>query len=89
MLQLWTFCPYGLNERLGCEFKTPEREVLIGRKSPSLPRIYNRVCSGSQDTKAVVHPNELISKFKNLIHNGVPNVLNFARISIMGVKKLV
>ena len=67
ILQLRTVFPDGLNDRLSGEFKTPEREVLIGRKFPQLPRIHERIGRGSHDTKTVDHPNKFISKFNNLI----------------------
>ena len=54
MLQLGTVFPHSLNNRLGNEFKTPEKEVLNGRKFPLLPRIHHRVGCGLHDTKAVV-----------------------------------
>lgn len=87
MLQFRTVFPCGLNERLGDEFKTPEREVLIGKKSPSLSRIHHRVCRGSHDTKVVVHPSEFISKFNSPILNDLLNVFNFLRIPMISLKK--
>lgn len=50
-------------------------------------RIHNRVRRGSHDPKAVVYPNEFISKFSNLIHNNRPNVLTFSHITIIDMKK--
>ena len=53
MLQLRTVLPYGLNDLLGDEFKLPAREVLIGKKFSSLPRIQHRVSRGSHGTKGL------------------------------------
>ena len=89
MLQLRTVFPCGLNKRLGDEFKTPEREVLIGKKSPSLSRIHHQVSRGSHDTKVVVQPSEFISKFNSPFLNDLLNVFNFSRIPIMRLKKLL
>ena len=52
-----------------------------------LPRIHYRDGRGSNYTKVVVHPNELISKLNSLSNNNLPNVPNFSCISIMGMKK--
>ena len=87
MLQFRTVFPCGLNERLGDEFKTPEREVLTGKKSPSLSRVHHRVCRGSHDTKVVVHPSEFISKFNSPILNDLLNVFHFLRIPMISLKK--
>ena len=41
LLQLKTLSRYGWNGRLSDEFKALEKEVLIGRISPPLPRIHH------------------------------------------------
>ena len=43
VLKLRTSYPYGLNERLGDEYKKEDTHMLVGNKFPLLPRKHDRL----------------------------------------------
>ena len=87
MLKLRTVYPYGLNDRVGDEFKTSDKEVLIGNKFPSLSRNHQRVGRGSHKNKIVTNPNTFVKKFTSYLKHDLSNVINFARVSLLAMNK--
>ena len=47
MMELRTVYPYGLNDRVGEEYKTANTHINVANKFPSLPRKYIRANRGT------------------------------------------
>ena len=86
-LKLRTVFPYGLNDRVGDEYKSSDHEGLIGKKFPPLSRKHQRFARGSHNTKNNCNPKEFVKKFLHNLKHDLPNILNFSRVSLLSMNK--
>ena len=88
MLTLRTVFPYGLNDRIGDEFKTGNTSTAIGKKFPPLSRNFSRVGRGSSRKGTPdLQPQSFCSEFSSMLDNDIKNVPNFIRTSLSSLKK--
>ena len=83
MLKLRTVYPYGLNDRVGDEYKTENSHVAVANKFPSLSRKNVRVKRGvARHGNNNMTPVRFITEFKEKLHHSLKDVLNFIRVSL-------
>lgn len=88
MLQLRTVYPYGLNDRVGNEFKRDTSGSLIGLNFPSLKRPYPRRCRGTRRKGEMkLDHKTFLSHFKHKLKTDLKGCLNFIRRSISSMRK--
>ena len=88
MLKLRTVFPYGLNDRIGDEFKNEDTHVAVGKRFPRLIRSHPRVARGSlRKGKNQLTYLKFLEQLKHLLKNRLPEALNFIRISVTSFKK--
>ena len=88
MLKLRTVFPYGLNDRIGDEFKNEDTHFAVARRFPALNRSHPRVARGSL-RKGI---NQLtclnfLKQLKKLLNTHLSEALNFIRVSVTSFKK--
>ena len=88
MHELRTIFPYGLNDRIGDEFKTDNKHINVAAKFSSLPRKYSRANRG-KNHKGVPRllPQQLVKDLIQTLNTGIKDAPNFIRISISSMKK--
>lgn len=88
MLKLRTVYPYGLNDRVGDEYKTENTHVAVATKFPSLSRKNVRVKRGvARHGNNDMTPDRFITEFKKKLHHSLKDVANFIRVSLSSMKK--
>ena len=88
ILKLRTVYPYGLNDRLGDEYKTTQNHSCVGKQFFPLERYHQRLSRG----KVRVSPDGLnvqtfLTEFKELLNSNLSRVMNYIRISLSSMKK--
>ena len=80
--------PYGLNDRVGDEFKTDKKHINVTAKFSSLPRKYSRANRG-KNYKAVPRllPQQFWKDLNHMLNANIKDAPNFIRISISSMKK--
>ena len=88
MHELGTNFQYGLNERIGNEFKTDNKHINVAAKFSSLPRKYGRSNRG-KNYKGVLRllPQEFMKDLNQMLNTSIKDDPNFIRISISSMKK--
>ena len=88
MHELRTIFPYGLNDRIGDEPKTPDTHVNVARRFRPLPRKHKRINRGkSHKGFNSMKPKDFVDKFKIALISDISGVPNFVRISLSNMKK--
>ena len=88
MMLLRTVYPYGLNDRVGDEYKTANTYINVANKFLSLPRKYiraNRETLHKGISKLL--PNEFISNLSDILESSITDAPNFIRVSLYSMKK--
>ena len=72
MHELWAIFPYGLNGRIGDEFKTDNKHINIAAKFWSLPREYSRANLG-KNHKGVPRllPQEIVKDLNQMLNTTI------------------
>ena len=88
MHELRTIFPYGLNDKIGDEFKTNKKHIIVAAKFSSLPRKYSRANRG-KNHKGVPHllPQQFVKDLNQMLNTSIKDAPNFIRISISSMKK--
>ena len=88
MLKLRTVFPYGLNDRIGDEYKTDQFQHAIASRFPPLKRSHPRIKRGiSRKGHNTVTHTVFLKKLNNLLQNNLHDSLNFIRFSLASMKK--
>ena len=87
ILKLRTVFPYGLNDRIGDEYKNDYSHNLVGNKFPSLKRSKKRLVRGTLHKGTNDSPFKFISDFKETLNNTIPDAMNFLAIRLNCFKK--
>ena len=83
MLELRTVFPYGLNDRIGDEYKKENAHYAVGKLFSTLKRKYPRLSRGnkrSADSKQSYQ--EFVDKFDTILVTDLKESLNFIRKSL-------
>ena len=88
MHELRTIFPYGLNGRIGDEFKTDNKHNNVAAKFSSLLRKHIRANHG-KNHKGVppLLPQQLLNDLNHMLNTSIKDAPNFIRISIFSMKK--
>ena len=88
MHELRTIFPYGLNDKIGDEFKTDNKHINVAVKFSSLPRKYSRANRG-KNNKGVPRllPQQFLKDLNHMLNTSIKDTPNFIRISISSMKK--
>ena len=87
MLKLRTVHPYGLNDRVGDEWKVECNQKLIGNQFPKLDRQYSRKSRGNGSHANTLTPLSFLDTFENMLKNDLHNAINYARFTLASMKK--
>ena len=88
MLKLRTVFPYGLNDRIGDEFKTQESQYAIATRFLALKRTRPHIaCGVAHKGDNVVTCTKFMQNLKTFLLNNLHDALNYIRISISSMKK--
>lgn len=88
MMKLRTVFPYGLNDRIGDEFKNEDTHFAVGRRFPPLNRIRPRVSRGClRKGKNSLTGSQFLDQLKDLLHGQLSEALYFIRIRVSSFKK--
>ena len=85
MLKLRTVYPYGLNDRVGNEFKT-EHDKLIAKQFPRLDRQYVRKSHGN-NSNTQVSSSTFITELQNNLQHNLKNTINYIRFTLSSMRK--
>ena len=88
MMKLRTVYPYGLNDRIGDEWKKEDTHDTVAKRFPKLDRKYTRFSRGK--TRYGVNsldPKSFCTKLKNILVNNIGDAANFIRLSLSSIKK--
>ena len=88
MHELRTILPYGLNDRMGDEFKTDNKQINVAVKFSSLPR--KHICANRwKNHKGVplLLPKQFLNDLNHMLNTSIKDASNFIRISICCMKK--
>ena len=88
MHELRTIFSYGLNGRIGDEFKTDNKHINVADKFSSFPRKYSRANRGKSH-KGVPRllPQQFVKDLNHILNTSIKDAPNFIRISISSMKK--
>ena len=86
MLKLQTVYPFGLNDRLGDEFKCNSDKKLITRRFPKLDRQFWRRTKGDHKVINNVTAEEFLEKLKNILNDNVKKAMDFICINLYHIK---
>ena len=80
--------PYGLNDRIGDEFKTDNKHINVAASFSSLPRKYSRANRG-ENHKGVPRllPQQFVKDLNQMLSTSIKDTPNVIRISISSMKK--
>ena len=88
MLELRTIFPYGLNDRIGDEYKKEDSHFAVGRRFTALKRKHPRISRGKNRSGASKLTCErFLTKLDELLKSNIKEVLNFIRKSLASMKK--
>ena len=87
MLKLRTVYPYGLNDRVGDEFKNEENEKLIASQFPKLDRQFVRRTKGSGKGKQPFSANAFVHGLQHMLQNEIKEGMNFVRHTLASLRK--
>lgn len=88
--QLRTLYPYGLNDRIGDEYKNDETHCLVGKRFPPLSRNNPRIGRGlSHNNSFSLEPSIFIKNLKHKLSNDLVNTPNFVRVTLLKFKKTI
>ena len=88
MLRLRTVYPYGLNDRIGDDYKNTEFQSQVASRFSSLPRLNSRVSRGkSHKGVSSLQPDQFLTKLKNYLTDDLSGTMNFIRVSLSSLKK--
>ena len=86
--ELRTIFPYGLNDRIGDEFKTDDKHINVAAKFSSLPRKYSHANHGKcHKGVACLLPQQFVKDLNQVLNTSIKDAPSFIRISISSVKK--
>ena len=87
MHELRTIFPYGLNDRIGNEFKTDNKHINVAAKFSSLPRKYSRA-NRDKNHKGVPRllPQQFLKDLNHMLNTSIKYAPNFIRILISSMK---
>ena len=88
MLTLRTVFPYGLNDRIGDEFKTEESHFAIASRFTTLKRSCPRIARGkARKGQNRLTCNTFLQALKNHFSTSLHDALNYIRVSISSMNK--
>ena len=88
MRELGIFFPYGLNNRIGDEFKTDNKHINVATKFSSLPRKHTRANRGKNHKGAtLLLPQQFLNDLNHVLNTSIKDDPNFIRILISKMKK--
>ena len=88
MLKLRTVFPYGLNDRVGDEYKNENADKNIGTKFKSLERNFERIGRGkSKGSSVKLTPQTFISDLNNMLNANLLDTANWIRITLSSMKR--
>ena len=86
--QLRTLYPYGLNDRIGNEYKNDNTHRLVGKRFPPLNRTCPRIRRGIAHNNALsMEPSIFIQNLNDKLSNDLANTPNFIRTTLLKYKK--
>ena len=88
MHELQTIFSYGLNDRIGDEFKTDNKHINVAAIFSSLPRKHSRGNCG-KNHRGVPHllPQQFLNELNHMLNTSIKDAPKFIRISISFMKK--
>ena len=89
MLKLRTVYPYGLNDRMGDEWKTESNQKLIGRQFPKLVRNFSRNTKGNNKNQNDLDPVTFLNIVEHLLQFDLVQCMNYIRIKVASLSKSV
>ena len=90
MLKLRTVYPFGLNERIGDEFKSEDKVSLISPKFPRLDRQFVRGTQGNHlNKKKSISAESFLDQLHNVLTSDIKEAMNFLRTSLYSLNKKV
>ena len=88
MHELRTISPYGLNDRIGDEFKTDNKHINVAAKSSSLPRKHSRSDHGKNHKGVpILLLQQVLNDLNHILNTIFKDASNFIKISISSMKK--
>ena len=88
MHELRTIFPYGLNDRIGDEFKTDNKNINVTAKFSSLPRKHIPANRGKNHKGVPLFlPQQFLNDSNCMLNTSIKDAPNFIRISISSMKK--
>ena len=88
MLKLRTVYPYGLNDRIGDEFKHVQNHSCVGKNFFALERQYQRLSRGRfRSSTEGLSIDIFLSTLKHHLENNISLTMNYIRISLSSMKK--
>ena len=88
MHELRTIFPYGLNDRIGDEFKTDNKHINVAAKFSSLPRKHIRANRGKNHKDVLLlWPQQFSNDLNHMLNTSIKDAPNFISISISSMKK--
>ena len=88
MHELQVIFPYGLNDRIGDEFKNDNRNISVAANFSSLPRKHIPANRG-KNNEGVPLPlqQQFLNDLNHMLNTSIKDAPNFIRISISSMKK--
>ena len=81
MHELRTIFPYGLNDRIGDEFKTDNKHINVDAKFSSLPRKHILANRGKNHKGVpLLLPQQFLNDLNHTLNNNIKDASNFIRI---------
>ena len=89
MMTLRTVHPYGLNDRIGDEYKTQESQHAIGRRFKALKRSHLRISRGGSRISDNTHMKytDFWASLNKMLRSKLKEVLNVIRYNLASMKK--
>ena len=88
MHELRTIFPYGLNDRIGDEFKTDNKHINVAAKLSSLPRKHILANRGKNHKGVpLLLPQQFLNDLNHMLNTSIEDAPNLIRISIPSTKK--
>ena len=88
MLKLRTVYPYGLNDRIGDEYKPSQSHSFVGHRFPRLERNFDRLSRGNNRVgNNKLSPDSFLQLFKTNLRENLAQSMNLIRVSLSSMKK--
>jgi len=88
MLKLRTVYPYGLNDRVGDEWKKDDTHDTVAKRFPRLERKHARNSRGkNRYGNSNMNPKSFLIKLKNTLISNIKDAANFIRFTLSSIKK--